>query len=352
MRSVGPRIGPPPGDLQFSRDGWLLNARRLPEGLILIVGFPEAQGLSARRVFVLSLLIAVPLSLLIAICVGWFVGRRVTWPIVDFTRRVAGTSDRHGLEPVRSPVPTEIRDLEGVFQDLLKRLMENVSRELEFATNASHELRTPLTAIRMNAERALRDAGPTGRQELTDQLREIDRMVKLIDSLLVMARDAQAGMTKGEVVNVADLAREIAGRVLTVGSSAHMSLPDEALVLGDENLLAIAIENLVDNARKFTTEGAPIRLSLPANGARVRLFVTSPGARIPTDKREAIFERFYRDPATRAALPGHGLGLPLSRHIARLHGGNVACVSGSEEDACFVLELPGWAPKSASLSEA
>jgi signal transduction histidine kinase len=121
-----------------------------------------------------------------------------------------------------------------------------------------------------------------------------------------------------------------------------LELPDEALTSGDEDLLGIALENLLDNAKKFARPGAQVLVSIEQSAERVTVSVTSPGAAVTETERSHIFERFYRGPEARASASGHGLGLPLSRHIARLHGGDVQCVSRMEEDARFVLDVPAW----------
>jgi two-component system sensor histidine kinase SenX3 len=117
------------------------------------------------------------------------------------------------------------------------------------------------------------------------------------------------------------------------------------MVRGDEDLLSTALTNLLDNARKFALHGAPVTADLCLAAGCIRFRVTSPGARVRAEERELVFERFYRGAEARATANGHGLGLPLCRHIARLHGGEARCVSAADEDACFVLELPAWAPQ-------
>ena len=168
-------------------------------------------------------------------------------------------------------------------------------------------------------------------------------MVRLVESLLVLARDVSAGIPRAETVNLADIVRTVGARVLEADRSGSTGLPDEALVRGDEELLGIAILNLLDNAAKFKAPECPVILRLQETNGRVRLTVESPGVRIVEAERDRLFERFYRGPEARAAPRGHGLGLPLARHIARLHGGEVSCVSGAGEDACFELDLPSWA---------
>src|SRR5262249_22743642 len=91
-----------------------------------------------------------------------------------------------------------------------------------------------------------------------------------------------------------------------------------------------------------------IRVRLDQEPSRVRLAVRSPGARIGAKERDSLFERFYRGATARATQAGHGLGLPLARHIARLHGGDVVCGSRPDEDACLTLEAPAWGPGTAA----
>ncbi|MBI3448896.1 MAG: HAMP domain-containing histidine kinase, partial [Acidobacteria bacterium] len=351
QRPEGDPLGPAtaaPG--VFRRGRALLEAHAFPDGTVLLAGATDAAESQVVRVFAWSLLLSLPVSLLLAAGIGGLVGRRATRPLVDFTRRVKSLRDlepqsserTEGRARVRAEEPAEVADLDEAFHRLLERLSRTLAREIEFAANASHELRTPLTNMRLYAEEAAREATGKGLSALEQQIREIDRMVRLVDSLLVMARESESGLPRGEAVNLADLAREVTARVL--GDGASGSFPDEALVRGDESLLGIAIENLVDNARKFTPAGSTVGVALGISASTARLSVTSPGVRIGDGERERLFERFFRSAPERAAHAGHGLGLALARHIARLHGGDVTCASSAGEDARFVLEIPAWRP--------
>ncbi len=298
------------------------------------------------RTLAWCVLVAAPIGAALAVVVGRSVARSATRPLVDLSERMLQMDELERQRPEGlERAPTEVRHLEESFQALLARLADAVSRELEFAANAAHELRTPLTAIRLHAERARAEASDAGGRELGRQLEEIDRLVRLVDSLLVMARDVDAGIPRGRAVNVADLLTRTVERVFPVREEAEVRAPDEAFVRGDEELLGIALENLLDNARKFTPSGRAVGVTLFDVAGRVSLRVISPGARIAPEDQERLFKRFYRDPEARAAHRGHGLGLPLARHIARLHGGDVRCVSGPQEDARFVLDLPAWEPE-------
>src|SRR5262249_19619934 len=238
-------------------------------------------------------------------------------------------------------VPPEVAEVEDAFRTVWARIEDMLHREREFAANTSHELRLPLARIRLLAERARTGASAAGREALDAQVEEVDRLVRVVEALLVLARDTSAGIPRGEAVNLADVARRVTRRVLD-GARSECAFPDEAVVRGDEDLIEIAVQNLLENARKFAATDAPVRAQLTDADGRVRLEVATPGARVAAADCEQLFDRFYRAPGARARSQGHGLGLALARHVARLHGGDVRCVSAEAEDARFALDLPAW----------
>jgi signal transduction histidine kinase len=339
---IGPVIGRHESADGEGADDWVVHRRRMPDDVVLVVAAPAEHGRRALRVFAFSFLCASPVCLAVAAWVGRAVARRATRPLIDFQGRIRGL---RGLEPLPPPaegdVPAEVADLEEAFRALWVRLEETVRREREFAANASHELRMPLARIRLLAERARSGAGPATGDALDAQVEEVDRLVRVVGSLLVLARDASAGIPRGEAVNLADVARRVTGRVLD-GGGGDCVFPDEVVVRGDEDLIEIAVQNLLENARKFGAGDEPVRTLLTDEGGRVRLEVTTPGAHIAAAQCERLFDRFYRAPEAQARSEGHGLGLALARHVARLHGGDVRCVSVEAEDARFALELPAW----------
>jgi len=329
------------------RQEWVRHTRPMPSGLTLVLAKPPDPAERALGVFGYSLAVAMPVCLAAAVVVARSVARRSTRPLLDLQTRIHGL---RALEPLpassANDTPLEVRDLEDAFRALWTRLDEMLIREREFAANASHELRMPLTRIRLNAERALADAGPIGRPALQAQVAEVDRLTRLLDSLLVLARDMSSGIPGGETVNLADVCRRVTARALRDSRPAECVFPDEALVRGDEILIEIAVENLIDNARKFAAAETPVRAVLSDTPGRLLLEVTTPGARIAERDRDRLFDRFRRGTETRPHTDGHGLGLALARHVARLHGGDVRCVSTETEDARFALELPPWTERS------
>jgi signal transduction histidine kinase len=334
-------VGPP--GARASEGEWIVSSQPIDAELTVLVAAPPEGGTRALRLFGLSLAAALPLCLLVAAMTGRRVSAHITQPLEDLRRRVLAATPGGGFPATtHADPPTEVRDIDLAFHELWSRLGSALTREREFAGNASHELRTPLTRLRLNIEQEIAARGES--RELGTAREEIDRLVRLIDSLLVLARDASAA-TAGETVNLADVVRQAARRVVP-SSLPALATPDEALVRGDEGLLAIAVENLLENARKFSTPGASVPIHVAPSPERICLEVASPGARIAEAERERVFERFYRSAEARQRADGHGLGLSLCRHIARLHGGEALCVSRSDEDARFRIDLPVWRPVS------
>jgi signal transduction histidine kinase len=338
----GPVIGREEAESAETAAEWIVQRRRMPDGLVVVVAAPANYARRALRVCAFSFLCASPFCLGVAFWVGRNVARRATRPLIDLQSRIGAL---RGLEPLPpaadGDVPAEVASLEEAFRALWARLDETVRREREFAANASHELRLPLARIRLLAERARSGSPSDASAALDAQADEVDRLVRVVESLLVLARDESAGIPRGEAVNLADVARRVTARVLD-GSAGECAFPDEALVRGDEDLIEIAVQNLLENARKFAAGDQPVRAAISDVSGQIRLEVTTPGARIAAGQCERLFDRFYRAPEVRTHRDGHGLGLALARHVARLHGGDVQCVSAETDDARFALALPAW----------
>lgn len=322
-------------------DGWEVRERNLPEGLTLVLGVPDEDRRDVKRVFVFSLLAALPPALLLAAAAGRWAARRATEPLRDLTSRVVSLHDPSawtGGAP--ADAPAEIAFLESSFGSLLERIAAALSREAAFATNAAHELRTPITRMRLEAERARAAAEGAARGSLDAILHELDHLARVLDGLLLLAREEGRRADDGTVVNLSDVARDTAARVFG-GETARLEAPDETLVPGDERLLAIAIENLLDNARKFSTEAPGPTVTLAEHAGSVVCRVTTPGASLDAEERARAFEPFFRGSRARASSPGSGLGLALASRVAALHGGTLE-IASEAGGVVTTLRIPGW----------
>lgn len=283
--------------------------------------------------------------------VATLVARRLTRetirPLADLVARVdslGGFGTRLALPSGKADAPYEVHELEAAFVGLLERLAATLERESRFAADASHELRTPLARLRLLVDRAMESATPEQRPFFAAQQQEIAWLTRLVETLLALAQDPQGGISRGETINLADIVREGVGRLEKQERDRfRVTCPDEALVRGDEALLRAAVENLIDNARKFTPEPRMPSVSIRSFGDRTELILTSPGSHVEPEQRDLLFRRFHRGPLT-GSVPGHGLGLALAQHVATLHGGTI--VIAPDDVPTFVLTLPVWHPES------
>jgi len=213
----------------------------------------------------------------------------------------------------------------------VERSMEQMRR---FMADAAHELRTPVTILRTRTELALaqpREAtGDTAAFQAI--VREADRLGGIVGDLLTLAR-ADAGERKvvraslylDDIVSqVVASARALAERksvALVVGSF------EEAQIIGDARLVERLVLIVLDNAIKYTPEGGRVRLDVTAHDGARSVIVSDSGIGIPSDQLPRIFERFYRGESARSHAEGSGLGLPIARWIADLHGARIAVAS-------------------------
>ncbi len=224
-----------------------------------------------------------------------------------------------------SRAPDEVARLADTLNRMLAALERSREGERRFVADASHELRNPLAALRGNAEYLARHGGDDG--ALRDLQEDAERLSRLVDDLLQLAREDAAELPQAPV-RLDELARRAAGGRVTA------AVEDPGLVRGDEPALERALANLVENALAHGPEGGPVTIEVRRGGEEVRLEVSDTGAGIPAELVDAATTRFWRGEEARAQ-PGSGLGLALVRATAERHGGRLE-IAGAR----FALVLP------------
>lgn len=235
---------------------------------------------------------------------------------------------------------TELRRLEAVRRD--------------FVANVSHELKTPLTAIRGLVETLLDDSemDPAVRSSFLERIRDqAGRLATLVGDLLTLARiESQEQPAERQRIDLRGPLRECAARFGPLCAQKRIELtlrlPDERVeTLTDEESLRQILDNLTDNAVKYTPAGGRVSLSLERRAERVLIEVRDTGIGIEPRDQERIFERFYRvDKARSRELGGTGLGLSIVKHLALSLGGDVGLESQPGAGSCFRVALPAASP--------
>jgi len=217
----------------------------------------------------------------------------------------------------------------------------------DFVSNISHELKTPVGALGVLAETlagTLDEPAVAGR--LADRLvAESDRLIRIIDDLVALARLDAEDEPKREVLCVDFLAADAVERVragsVDVASTFDLEIPSELEVIGDRRQLTSALYNLIENAVKYSAPGDPVRISAKQIAPdRCQISVVDRGCGIPTGDQQRIFERFYRvDRARSRATGGTGLGLAIVRHVVANHGGTIDLASEEGVGSAFTVTL-------------
>lgn len=220
-----------------------------------------------------------------------------------------------------------------------------------FVSQVSHELRTPLTSI-LGYLSLLQEEGPSEptvaekAAYLTIVVRNTDRLTRLVDDLLLLARmdDGRFALEQASFDLAETAAQAVeAARPAAVRHGVALSLrtPDTLRLRGDSSRIAQVIDNLLSNAIKFTPESGQVDVEITRENGTAALAVTDTGPGIRPDEVEHLFERFYRtDAATASAIQGTGLGLSIAKAIVEAHGGSIAVASRPGHGTSMTVELP------------
>jgi len=267
------------------------------------------------------------------------------------TQWVQTYADRIDANNIGEIRPSAEQSAAPVFQTVLKlqeRLAESLRKARQFSGDASHELRTPLTIIKGEAEVALRWGKNLEdyRNALTSCAEEAQRMERIIDDLLTLARsNAGQQALQFEPVSLMDLFHELYISIKTVAAADNIDftpeLSENILLIADELHLRRVLLNLVDNAIKYSPPKSQVRLSAKRIGEQVHIHVADNGPGIEAKHIPYIFDRFYRvDKARNRADGGTGLGLSIVKEIITAHGGEVSVHSDPGKGTTFHVILP------------
>jgi two-component system, OmpR family, sensor kinase len=260
----------------------------------------------------------------------------------DLSHRVESTDPRIEVGRLGIALNRMLDRLEEAFAE--RQASEDRLRQ--FLADASHELRTPLASIRGYAE-LFRIGAARSPRDTEKAMRRIEdeaaRMGVLVEDLLILARLDQVADAPHDEVDLAPLAGDAVDDARATAADRRIALRAEppAVVMGHAHQLRQVLGNLLRNALVHTPAGTPIEVTVGPEGDDVRLEVRDHGPGLPTDRPEALFERFWRAEGGRErGRAGAGLGLPIVAAIVDAHGGRVRAGNVEGGGASFVVVLP------------
>jgi two-component system sensor histidine kinase ArlS len=320
------------------------------ESVVIVTSGEDEEGkqLGGKLVKILAISFFAGISL--AALGGYFFSKTLLRPVDTITADVTNIS---ALNLSRRIEPGRVKDewyhLATTVNDLLDRLQESFDTQKRFIANASHEISTPLTSISSQIEVSLqreRDA-ENYKQVLQSIYHDVVHLTNLTQTLLQFA---QASGTPGglviELVRIDEVLLRLPYEISTLkkGYSVNLSfndLPVEAeklLVFGNENLLLIAVKNIVENACKYSNDHNAV-VALAVIGKMISIRIIDTGVGIPVKEFQNIFQPFYR--VADVGEKGVGLGLSLASRIVALHKGMIDVQSTTGKGTTFTITIPG-----------
>ncbi len=285
--------------------------------------------------------------LLLAMAVGSAIARASLRPIHKLTQTVRelGRSGRLDKRLEYHGPQDEVGRLASTFNDMLESISKLLNSQRRFVADASHELRTPLTSLRVNVETLKKQLAhnPDSLEVLADVSTELERMSRLVNGLLELAR-ADAGLhLERRRMDLSQVVAEVYQKALAAQNGVQISLTklEPVTVLGNPDYLHNALYVLVDNAVKYTPPGGHVWISLDRFDRWARATVADDGMGISPEDLPHIFERFYRAKSARRK-GGTGLGLSIAQWVAHEHGGQITVESSPGKGSTFVLWLPAY----------
>jgi heavy metal sensor kinase len=315
---------------------------------LLRVGIALTSIDTALRRYRDLILLLAPFALLATAAASWWLSGLALAPLT----RVAHAVHDIDVMTLERRLPTrgvrdELEEVTLAFNQTLARLERSIGEMRQFSTALAHELRTPLSALRGQIELALRSTRePELQQSLASQIEDIDRLTRLIDHVLTLARaeSGQIPLAFGPV-DLAALTESLVEQLEPVAQARAIELSCEtaspAVALGDAGWLERLLINLLDNAMKFTPEGGRVVVRVSRDRDRARLDVSDTGIGMAPDVAGHVFERFYQADDSRSSPPGGaGLGLSLVKWIVDRHRGSISVTSQPDHGSTFSVRLP------------
>jgi len=324
------------------QSGWIQVAQELE---------PLNNTLASLRT---QILWGLPLALILAGVGGYFLASRALRPIdrITQTAQAINASDMHERIHFDGPAD-EVGRLAETFDTMLDRLQTAFERERRFTADAAHELRTPLAALkgRIGVTLSQQRRPQTYIDTLQDMEKQVDRLIRLSNDLLFMARIDQGQLVpQMEKIDGVDFLDAVVDQIRPLAALKSITIQEtfapHLFLNGDIDLLIRLFLNLLDNAVKYTPENGRVSIQATTDIAAVRVAISDTGPGIAPEALPHLFERFYRAESDRTRqstdnnLGGAGLGLGIAYEIARLHHGSLTVQSELGQGATFTVQLP------------
>lgn len=295
--------------------------------------------LNSRGYYILPLLVCIPFLLFPA----WLSIRIAMRPWNKVANEVSLRTPED-ISPLKAvPKHRELRQIVDAINIFLARVRESTERERTFIADAAHELRTPLAAMRVNVE-ALQSyvSNVSQRELLAGIIRSNSRAARLVNQLLLLMHSEARIHTVMEPVPLTTLIQERMAELAPIAAENRIELEfyshDEVWITGVRERLMSLIDNLIENAVKYSPEGGRVEVQVRSLDKSTQLRISDAGPGIMAELRERVFDRFFRDP--NQIQSGSGLGLAIVKAVAQQHNSRVFLSTSAEGGLMVIVDFP------------
>jgi two-component system sensor histidine kinase TctE len=300
------------------------------------------QTRRAREAFADDLLVRALLPIgvltLVALALVWFGITLALRPLMQISRELSAREPSH-LQPLTSPMPSEVVPLIDSVNGFMKRLQVNVDALRAFIADAAHQMRTPLAALRAQAQVAMDDEPAGLRQSIVAIERNAARLSRLLDQLLSDATVVhRADLRHFNTIDLAETVREAMREMVRLRPRTELTFETSlrsSPFEGDPLMLREAVKNVIDNALRHGAE--PVEVLLTRSAGNYVLSVGDRGPGIEEGQRELVFRRFSR---VRVSSSGAGLGMAIVRQVVEGHGGQVSLAGRAGGGLDVIIVFP------------
>jgi len=318
----------------------VVSAEGARQGTFVAARFPSADRAEVDDTIRTTALVGL-VAFLLASAAAWVIAGRVLAPLHHLAAAATSIREDNLEHRIALEGSGELADLTQSFNAMLDRVQGAFAAQRAFLDDAGHELRTPITVIRGHLE--LADTGaPLAESTRAIVFDELDRMARIVDDLLLIAKAERPDFVVPAPVDVSDLTREILDKARSLGDRVW-AMDVEAVVVADldRERITQAWMNLARNATQHTRSGDRITLFSAVVAGQLELGMQDTGEGVAPEDRNRVFDRFTRGGSVRRTRgDGAGLGLAICRAIAEAHGGHVEVRDTPGGGATFVLCLP------------
>lgn len=285
-----------------------------------------------------------PIVLIVISLLSVYLAKRSYHPInniIELAKKISATNLSGRLEEADNP-NDELANLIETLNSLFGRLENQVSQISQFTDNASHQLMTPLTTIKTELDYILKREHPIHEYKETCNIlkSQTDRMISMVKTMLIMSRGCDVCANNKNVFNFSNLIKKEVAKIYSQ-SNVKFSIEENIYLRGDTEYFSIVIQNLIDNAIKYSSSDLEIEVTAKTANNHLQLTVLDRGIGISDKEKAKIFERFYRvDSDDVKKVNGYGLGLSLVKSVTEAMGGTVKVSDNKPKGSKFTITLP------------